>query len=222
MTAVTAITAQNTVGVQRVFPLPADLVADQFFSIINDIGVDAIKIGMLGRPELAEMVWDLLIGLPGSLPIVFDPVMIATSGAALNEYGTATAMSGLLDLATLVTPNLPELEALGGEAAILEHAPAILVKGGHADSGTVTDRLIGRAGEIARWSNPRIHTQHTHGTGCTLASAVATGLGHGMTLTDAIERAIAFVRASLEHAPGLGHGHGPMGQQHATGFACPA
>jgi hydroxymethylpyrimidine/phosphomethylpyrimidine kinase len=217
MTAITAITAQNTLGVQRVFTLPSDLVADQFFAVVNDIGVDAIKIGMLGSPEAAEIVWDLLIGMPPGLPIVLDPVMVATSGDALNERGTASAMDQLLDLATLVTPNLSELEALGGEESILAHGGNLLIKGGHGDGDMITDRLIGPDGEIARWSNPRIATQHTHGTGCTLASGVAIGLAQHLPLTEAIGRAIAFVRAALANAPGLGAGNGPMG--HALGLA---
>lgn len=213
MTAITAITAQNTLGVQRVFPLPDDLVADQFHSVVNDIGVDAVKIGMLGRATLAETVWDLLIGL--SVPIVLDPVMIATSGDALSETGTAAAMDRLLDVATVVTPNLYELEALGGEDAILAHGCALLAKGGHGEGLVVTDRLITGAGEMARWENPRIETRHSHGTGCTLASAVATGLGAGLSLEAATSRAIAFVRRALSNAPALGEGHGPMG--HAMG-----
>ncbi|WP_034161017.1 bifunctional hydroxymethylpyrimidine kinase/phosphomethylpyrimidine kinase [Sphingomonas sp. ERG5] len=211
MTAITAITAQNTLGVDRVFPLPTDLVADQFFAVVNDIGVDAIKIGMLGRAELAEMVWDLLIGMPSNLPIVLDPVMVATSGDALNERGTAAAMHRLLDLATIVTPNLPELAALGGEEAILAHGCALLVKGGHGEGATVTDRLLVSDREVARWDSPRIDTTSDHGTGCTLASAIATFLAEGHPLETAVDRARRFVRLALRDAPGLGRGHGPMG-----------
>jgi hydroxymethylpyrimidine/phosphomethylpyrimidine kinase len=140
---------------------------------------------------------------------------VATSGDALNEQGTTAAMQRLLDLATIVTPNLAELDALGGEAAILEHGCALLVKGGHGDGDVVTDRLVTRQGKIARWSLPRIDTKHTHGTGCTLASAIATGLGQGMSMEDAVGRAIHFVRAAIVAAPSLGQGHGPMG--HALG-----
>jgi hydroxymethylpyrimidine/phosphomethylpyrimidine kinase len=211
MTAVTAVTAQNTTGVQEVFALPAALVEAQFVSAVDDIGVDAVKIGMLGRPELADAVADLLLTLPPGTPVVFDPVMVATSGVALNSAGTAAAMARLLPLASLVTPNLPELEALGGVEAILALAPAVLVKGGHGVGDMLTDRLVTRAGEIARWEEPRIDTRHTHGTGCTLASAVATGLGQGMTLVEAIARARQFVRAALRAAPGFGAGHGPLG-----------
>jgi hydroxymethylpyrimidine/phosphomethylpyrimidine kinase len=211
MTAVTAVTAQNTTGVQEVFALPVSLVEAQFFSAVDDIGVDAVKIGMLGRPELADAVADLLLTLSPGTPVVFDPVMVATSGVGLNSTGTAAAMQRLLPLATLVTPNLPELEALGGIEAILALAPAVLVKGGHGEGKMLTDILVTRAGEAARWEELRIDTRHTHGTGCTLASAIATGLGAGMTLVDAIARARQFVRAALDAAPGFGAGHGPLG-----------
>lgn len=145
--------------------------------------------------------------------------MVATSGSVLADADTIAAFARLMAIATLVTPNLPELQALGGIAAI---PAAVLAKGGHAEGGDIVDRLILSDGSEQRWSNPRIDTRHTHGTGCTLASAIATGLGAGMPLTAAIGHAIAFVRASLEAAPGLGQGHGPMGQQDATGFRCPA
>jgi hydroxymethylpyrimidine/phosphomethylpyrimidine kinase len=217
MTAITAITAQNTTGVQEVFALPVSLVEAQFASAVNDIGVDAVKIGMLGRPELVDAVADLLMTLPLGTPIVFDPVMVATSGDALNSAGTAAAMERLLPLATLVTPNLPELEALGGIDAILAHAPAVLVKGGHGAGDLITDLLVTRAGEIARWEEPRIDTRHTHGTGCTLASAIATGLGAGLGLVDAIARARQFVRSALLAAPGFGVGHGPLGHAQVRG-----
>ena len=205
MTAITAITAQNTLGVSAVLPLPFDLVEAQFHAVVDDIGVDAVKIGMLGRPEIVEGVADLLHCLPPGTPVVFDPVMVATSGAALNESGTAAAMRAILPLATLVTPNLPELDALGGTDAILAHAPAVLVKGGHAEGVTLVDRLYARAGEVARWEDTRIETTSTHGTGC-------------LDLTDAIARARRFVRAALAAAPGLGRGHGPMGHQAVRGI----
>ncbi len=213
MTAITAITAQNTLGVQRVLPLPLDIVEAQFRSIVGDIGVDAVKIGMLGTAELVGAVAGLLRELPRSVPVVFDPVLVATSGDALNTGGTAAAMAELLPLATLVTPNLPELDALGGETAILARAPALLVKGGHGEGDTIVDRLLTQHGEVRRWEDTRIATTSTHGTGCTLASAVATGLGQGLALDEAVDRARRFVRAALHAAPGLGRGHGPMGHQ---------
>jgi hydroxymethylpyrimidine/phosphomethylpyrimidine kinase len=213
MTAITAVTAQNTLGVQRVLPLPLDMVEAQFRSVVDDIGVDAVKIGMLGTPDLVSTVASLLETLPRGVPVVFDPVMVATSGDALSREGTAQAMRRILPLSTLVTPNLPELEALGGAEAILAAAPAVLVKGGHAEGPTVLDRLLTPAGEVARWEDPRIETTSTHGTGCTLASAIATGLGQQRSLSEAIGQARSFVRAALLAAPGLGHGHGPMGHQ---------
>lgn len=218
MTAITAITAQNTLGVQGVFPLPLAIVEQQVRSVVSDIGVDAVKIGMLGTEELVETVARLLRELLRHVPVVFDPVLVATSGDALSSSGACAAMRAILPLCALVTPNLPELEALGGEAAILAEAPALLVKGGHAEGTTIVDRLLTREGEIARWEDSRIETTSTHGTGCTLASAIATGLGQGMALEDAIDRARRFVRAALQAAPGLGKGHGPMGHQAVRGL----
>lgn len=221
MTAVTALTAQNTLGVQAVHAIPAAMVVAQLRSCIDDIGVDAVKIGMIGAADTAHWVADALERLDG-VPVVFDPVMVATSGSVLADAATIAAFARLMRVAAVTTPNLPELEALGGEDAVLAHGGALLVKGGHAPGDTVTDRLVGQGGEIARWSDPRIATPHTHGTGCTLASAIATGLAQGLDLSASVARARAFVRASLEAAPGLGQGHGPMGQQFATGFRCPA
>lgn len=215
MTAITAITAQNTLGVQGVHPVPTAMVLAQMESCISDIGVDAVKIGMIGSAQTAMAVAERLAQLDG-VPIIFDPVMVATSGSLLADTATIAAFERLMAIATLVTPNLPELAALGGEDAVLRHGCALLAKGGHGDGAMLTDRLLDRAGEVAVWTDPRIDTRHTHGTGCTLASAIATGLGQGMALTAAVERARAYVRAALTLAPGLGGGHGPMGAP--TGF----
>lgn len=211
MTAITAITAQNTLGVTAVEALSPEMVGAQIDACLSDIGADAVKIGMLGSPGICHAVADRLEGL--GLPVVFDPVMVATSGAVLADEETIAAFARLMRLATVVTPNLPELAALGGIEAVLALAPAVLEKGGHAEGAMLVDRLITRAGEAARWADPRIDTPHTHGTGCTLASAIATGLGQGMDLESAVARARRFVRAALEAAPGLGSGHGPMGHQ---------
>ena len=148
------------------------------------------------------------------VPMVFDPVMVATSGSTLADADTIAAFARLMRLARVVTPNLPELRALGGEAAVLRDRCALLVKGGHGDGDEIVDRLVTGAGET-EWRNPRIATRHSHGTGCTLASGIATGLAQGMTLERSVARAIRFVRASLAAAPGLGQGAGPMG--HALG-----
>ena len=210
MTAITAVTAQNTLGVQAVHPVPTDIVLAQIGSCVSDIGVDAVKIGMLGSAETAHAVADRLAGF--DMPIVFDPVMVATSGAMLADDATIAAFDRLIGMATLVTPNLPELAALGGEAALTAGRAAYLVKGGHADGEVIEDRLVAADGAAMVWRAPRIDTLHTHGTGCTLASAIATGLAQGMTLPDAVARARTFVRIALQSAPGLGAGHGPMGQ----------
>ena len=210
MTAVTAITAQNTFGVDAVHLIPTEMVIAQIDTVVRDMGVDAIKIGMIGSPDTAEAVADYLARL--NVPIVFDPVMVATSGAMLADDATIAAFEKLIMPAELVTPNLPELEALGGEATLSQRA-TILIKGGHATGDIITDRLCDATGEIQRWSDSRIATRHTHGTGCTLASAIAVGLAERMALPDAIARARIFVRAALEAAPGFGAGHGPMGHQ---------
>jgi hydroxymethylpyrimidine/phosphomethylpyrimidine kinase len=145
--------------------------------------------------------------------------MVATSGAALADADTIAAFARLMEMATLTTPNLPELAALGGEAEAVRLARHVLIKGGHAEGDILVDRLVDRTGEVMRWEDARIETAHTHGTGCTLASAIATGLGQGLTLEDAIGRARQFVRAALLAAPGFGGGHGPMGHQAVHGFA---
>jgi hydroxymethylpyrimidine/phosphomethylpyrimidine kinase len=209
MTAITAVTAQNTLGVQAVHPVPTDVVIAQIDSCLADIGADAIKIGMIGSAQTASAVADRLAHV--DIPIVFDPVMVATSGAVLADAPTIAVFRRLMQLAQVTTPNLPELEALGGEASALASAQALLVKGGHAPGDMLTDRLIDASGEVARWNAPRIETASTHGTGCTLASAIATGLAQGMPLSPAIQRARDFVRLALLSAPGLGSGHGPMG-----------
>ena len=215
MTAITAITAQNTLGVQGVHPVPTDMVIAQIDSVASDIGVDAVKIGMIGSADTAVAVAERLSRPDlAQAAVVFDPVMVATSGSVLADERTIAAFKALLDRAMVATPNLPELEALGGEDAVLAHGCSLLVKGGHAEGDTVIDRLLETGeGEVARWEAPRIDTPNSHGTGCTLASAIATGLAQGMPLEPSIARARDFVRLALLDAPGLGGGHGPMGQQ---------
>jgi len=229
MTAITAITAQNSGGVDAVQVLGADMVIAQIDAVARDFGLDAIKIGMLGSPEIAEALADWLSSSPhrrdprvrgnDEVPVIFDPVMIASSGAVLADEATIAAFKRLMACATLVTPNLPELGALGGEAAVLELAPALLIKGGHASGETVTDRLVTREGEIARWDDTRIESPHTHGTGCTLSSAIATLLGQGLALEQAVERARLFVRLALRDAPALVAVNGPMGHQNVRNDA---
>ena len=215
MTAITAITAQNTLGVQGVYPVPTAMVLQQIDSVASDIGIDAVKVGMIGSAETAAAVAERLSRPDlAQVAVVFDPVMVASSGSRLADAATIDAFRALLDRAMVATPNLPELDALGGEEAVLAHGCSLLIKGGHGDGETIIDRLLETGeGEVARWEAPRIDTTNTHGTGCTLASAIACGLAQGMPLEPAIARARDFVRLALMGAPGLGAGHGPMGQQ---------
>ncbi len=209
MTAITAITAQNTCGVTDVVALSPEMVAAQIDACIGDIGVDAVKIGMLGSPEIAHVVADRLGGL--DVPVVFDPVMISTSGSVLADAATVEAFERLMAVATLTTPNVPELAALGGDGAMAARGMAYIAKGGDAEGPIVEDRLL-RPGELPlSWTAPRIDTRHTHGTGCTFSSAIATFMGQGAGLEAAIVGARDYVRAALLNAPGFGAGHGPLG-----------
>ncbi|MDE1914983.1 MAG: bifunctional hydroxymethylpyrimidine kinase/phosphomethylpyrimidine kinase [Sphingomonadales bacterium] len=209
MSAITAITAQNTLGVFAVEVLSTRMVAAQIEACVEDIGVDAVKIGMLGSAQIAHAVADRLERL--TVPVVFDPVMIATSGGLLADDATIEAFARLMAMATLVTPNVPELVALGGAQALGAQGITFLAKGGDAEGPVVQDALHRPGIPPTFWHAPRIDTRHTHGTGCTLASAIATGLGQGLGMVDAIERGRAYVRAALETAPGFGGGHGPLG-----------
>ncbi|MBA4162929.1 MAG: bifunctional hydroxymethylpyrimidine kinase/phosphomethylpyrimidine kinase [Novosphingobium sp.] len=215
MSAITAITAQNTLGVTAVEALSAEMVAAQIDACVSDIGVDAVKIGMLGSPAIAAVVAERLEGL--QVPVVFDPVMIATSGAALADAETIAAFERLMQLATLTTPNVSELEALGGHEAMVARGVAYLAKGGDAEGERVDDILMLPGTEPHVMSASRIHTRHTHGTGCTLSSAIATYLGRGLALPEAVDRARLFVRSALRAAPGFGAGSGPLGHAEARG-----
>ena len=215
MSAITAITAQNTVGVSAVEVLSAELVAAQIDACISDIGVDAIKLGMLGSPAIAVVVAERLAVL--SVPIVFDPVMVATSGAALADAATITAFERLMQLAILTTPNVAELAALGGHEGMAARGIAYLAKGGDGTSERVEDVLVLPGAEPQIMAGTRIHTRHTHGTGCTLSSAIATYLGKGLPLPEAVDRARLFVRSALRAAPGFGAGNGPLGHGEARG-----
>lgn len=233
MTAITAITAQNTLGVQGVHPVPTDMVIAQMDSVIADIGVDAVKIGMIGSAETAAAVAARLAALDG-VPIVFDPVMVATSGSTLADGATIAAFERLMQIATVTTPNRPELEALiGRPVATVEaleqsarmlmerHGCSVMAKGGHLpdqasdDAPTVHDLLVTPTG-VHEHRFARISTLHTHGTGCTLASAIASGLGAGLDIGIAVDRAEAFLHRALSAAPVIGTGHGPIGHTLGT------
>ncbi|MBV8908691.1 MAG: bifunctional hydroxymethylpyrimidine kinase/phosphomethylpyrimidine kinase [Sphingomonas sp.] len=222
MTAVTAITAQNTVGVTSVHPVPAEMILAQIEAVIGDIGVDAVKIGMIGGAFAAQQVANRLERLKTEqpdLPIVFDPVMVSTSGSALADEPTIAAFGRLMEVATITTPNLPELKRLTAEddpvsaalALVGAHGCAVLIKGGHDEGDALADALI-ETDNMTSWQGQRIDTASTHGTGCTLASAIAFFLAEGASLADAVARAREFVRVALHDAPGLGQGAGPLGQ----------
>lgn len=221
MTAITAITAQNTLGVTRVVTLDPAMVVAQIDAVLSDIGADAIKIGMIGSPAIAEAVAERLAVPDARVPVVFDPVMVATSGAVLADARTIAAFERLMRLATLITPNLPELAVLspdGAEALARRTGAAVLAKGGHDEGDLLLDALIWPDGAREEWTDPRIDTRHTHGTGCTLASAIATGLARDDDLSSAVAAARRYVRAAIEAAPGLGRGCGPLGHAAAAGI----
>ncbi len=225
-TALTAITVQNTRGVSGVELLAPELVAAQMRAVLDDIGADVVKLGMLGSAAIIAAVADVL--QQARLPVVLDPVMIAKGGASLLEDDAVEAMlRRLVPLAAVVTPNTPELAALAqteieDEADVVLAAQellglgagAVLAKGAHLPGAEIADWLVTPSVQ-QRFVSPRIDTRHTHGTGCTLASALATGLAQGLTLTEATTRARAFVHDAIRAAPGLGAGHGPLGFNHA-------
>jgi hydroxymethylpyrimidine/phosphomethylpyrimidine kinase len=198
------------------------MILAQIEAVIGDIGVDAIKIGMIGGAFAAEQVAARLERLKAeqpSLPIVFDPVMVATSGSPLADEATIVAFGRLMDVATIATPNLPELKRLTSEddpvSAALhlvgQHGCAVLIKGGHEEGEALADALI-ETDNMTSWQGQRIDTTSTHGTGCTLASAIALFLAEGSSLADAVSRAREFVRVALHDPPNLGQGAGPIGQ----------
>lgn len=220
-TAATAVTAQDTHGVRAVHLVPADIVRAQIQAALNDIGADVLKIGMLGSGAIAAAVADALMG--HDLPLVLDPVLLSSSGTALlDDQGIQILKTRLIPRATLITPNLPEAEALTGilpdtghslrnaaQAFTLLGARNILFKGGHGSGDTVRDVLVMGEKQTV-FESPRQNSAHTHGTGCTLATAIACGLALGQTLPEAVARAHAYVQMAIRTAPQLGSGHGPL------------
>jgi hydroxymethylpyrimidine/phosphomethylpyrimidine kinase len=221
-TAITAITVQNTLGVTGVHPIPLDVVEAQARAVLDDIGADAIKTGMLGGVETVERVAAILDSASG-VPAVIDPVMVAKGGARLLDPEAIGAVRSLMiPRATLLTPNAPEAQALtgleivsaddlrrAGEALLRAGARAVLMKGGHVEGDTVIDVLMTPDGETT-FEAARQETRHTHGTGCTLASACAAGIAQGLSLAEATARAWAYVQEAMARAPGFGAGHGPL------------
>ena len=236
MAAITALTAQNTRGVSAIHLPPASFVAEQITQIFADIEVAAVKIGMLGTPDIVEAVAGVLAAWPG-LPIVLDPVLVATSGATLGDDTVVAALwRHLVPISTVITPNLAEAARLAGThaeldgtdpaalARALRHRVATgwLVKGGHLQDGLLQDghaegghpqsdsaEDILLTDTFVRLSSPRIATRNTHGTGCTLSSAIAAGLAKGLDLVAAVRQGKAFIDAALAGADRLSVGHGP-------------
>lgn len=229
-TAITALTAQNTQGVFGIHEIPEEFVRQQITVILNDIGTDAFKTGMLNNANIIEEVASAIAPYASKKPFVLDPVMFAKGGTSLLKADAILALQErLIPIAALVTPNIPEAEHLTGitikNAGDMKRAAndmlksgcrAVLIKGGHMDSGrTVTDIFVTpKTTQIFKHS--RVNSLHTHGTGCTLASAIATSLAQGLTMTDAIKRARAYVLKAIQHAPHLGKRHGPLGHNHTV------
>ncbi len=230
MTAITALTAQNTQGVRAIHGVPPAMLREQMDAVIEDIGVDAVKIGMLHAPEIVQVVAEA-IDRHGLAKVVLDPVMVATSGAVLiDSPAIAVLVRELFPRVVLVTPNLDETALLVGrvlrnaddmEVAAYEllakGARAVLIKGGHLPGDTVIDLLLTASGETHWMHAPRIHSANTHGTGCTLSSAIAAGLALGQPLLEAVETARAYLRAALQAGASVrtGAGSGPLNHGHA-------
>lgn len=227
--AITAITAQNTLGVTAVAEVPIEVISDQIDAVVSDIGVDAVKTGMLSSVEIVECVADGVQRLELT-PLVVDPVMVAATGAQLlRDDAVESVKERLVPLATVVTPNIPEAEVLtgieiesvddmelvGGEL-VAAGADAAVVKGGHLEdgSGRVTDVLVMRDG-VKRFTSLRIDTTSNHGTGCTFASAITAHLARGLDLEPAVDSAQRFVWNAMANAQPIGGGHGPLNHMYA-------
>ncbi len=227
MSVITALTAQNTVGVTGVHPVPADFVADQMTAVFTDIGADAVKLGMLFSPELIQTVAEGLKKYHEG-PVVLDPVMVATSGDKLLEDAAIDAVRTLLlPLASLVTPNIPEAEVLlerkihtasdiedAAQALSLVSGGSVLIKGGHLgeDQGSDDYLYLPEEKRIVTFGAPRVKTRNTHGTGCTLSSAITAFLARGESMEEAVGNAKAYIHGAIEAGAGyrIGEGHGPV------------
>ncbi len=230
MTAITALTAQNTQGVFGIHAVPESFIAQQIELVLDDIGADCLKTGMLHSAAVIDTVVAAFGGSRRAIPLVVDPVMVAKGGAALLEEQAIEAVKRrLLPRAMLITPNIPEAERLCGarigslddmrvaaRALLALGSTAVLLKGGHLSGARVFDVLLEVSGAEHVFENPRIETHHTHGTGCTLASAIATGLAQRLSLRTSVVRARAYVQEAIRRAPGYGKGHGPLDHAHAV------
>ena len=229
MTAVTALTAQNTQGVFGIHAVPEEFVREQIRVVMQDLGADCLKIGMLATAGIIRCVRQAIDEFAPTVPLVLDPVMVAKGGHPLLEPDAVDALKACLaPRATVITPNLPEAGVLTGLSLSTEPdmraavaplralgAQAVLLKGGHLDGEALLDLLVEPSGQT-EYRDSRLHTAHTHGTGCTLASAIAAGVAQGLPLERAVARARAYVRVAIETAPGLGTGHGPLNHAHTV------
>ena len=228
-TAITALTAQNTLGVHDVFPVDIAFIQTQMRVVLEDIGADCLKTGMLHSPEVIDAVCRVVENEAAGIPLVVDPVMVAKGGASLlNADAISTLRDRMLPLARVITPNIPEAETLlGTEISTLDDMKsaaemlrsmgpdAVVVKGGHMAGDVLTDVLLDSGG-FHLFETARVDTPHTHGTGCTMASAIAAGLAQSMSLPDAVGRAQAYIAAAIRGAPGYGQGHGPIDHGHTV------
>lgn len=230
MSVITALVAQNTCGVRAIHSVPPDFVKAQLLAVLEDIEPDAIKIGMVHSVELVDAIAKVLANYP-SVPIIFDPVMIATSGHRLIEEDTIAAIiSKLFPLAKLITPNMDEASLLAGipvktindmyeaSAQIMAMKPkALLLKGGHLPTEKLTSMLVDDRGLIQEYYSNKIETKNMHGSGCTLSSAIAAFIARGISLTDAVSEAQDYVHGAIYHAADVvcGKGNGPLNHNYS-------
>lgn len=226
--AITALTAQNTVAVSEVMGVPARMVSAQIKSVVTDIGVDVIKTGMLYSAAIVAAVAECCRSVMPGVQLIVDPVVVSSTGhELLSREGHETLVEQLLPCAALVTPNIPEAALLTGvqirgladmgkavDVLLALGAGAVLMKGGHLEGERIVDLLRTADGTEVRFESERIDTRSTHGTGCTLASAIAAGLAEGLTLRDSVQQAKDFVHEAIRTAPGLGKGFGPLNHAH--------
>tara|TARA_B100002019_G_scaffold293358_1_gene320378 strand:+ start:2217 stop:3047 length:831 start_codon:yes stop_codon:yes gene_type:complete len=229
-TAITALTSQNTKGVFNVLDIPTSFLRQQMTVVLEDIGADVIKTGMLHNAEVIRTISNTLENLGDSSTLVIDPVMVAKGGHSLLQTSAIDALKNeLIRKADVLTPNIPEAEVLvgieitsvddmrrAGERLLNMGPKSVLIKGGHLTDDTLTDILLTQS-EEKLYSSPRLKTVHTHGTGCTLASAIAAGIAQGLEVQIATERARKYVFEAIRTAPGLGAGHGPLNHAHTIG-----
>ncbi len=228
MTAITALTAQNTEGVHAVYDVHEEFIAKQIELVLKDLGADCIKTGMLHSIPVIETVHKALAELAPDTPLVVDPVMVAKGGHPLLEPQALDAMKRkMVARATILTPNIPEAELLTarkianrddmlrvGEVLLKLGPKHVLMKGGHMEGDELIDILVSADAEPVIFRSERIDTVHTHGTGCSTASAMAAGIAQGLSVEDAVSRARDYVRKAILSAPGYGHGHGPLNHAH--------